>query len=86
MVKATVKVMNESGLHARPASQFEEMANSFVSDIMIEKDYQTFDGKSIVEILYSVIKQGDTITLSVEGPDEKEAIDSLVALIAGFKE
>lgn len=87
MVNARIKIINESGLHARPASQFEEMANSFASDITIEKeDGQVCDGKSIVDILYIVIKQGDTITLSVEGPDEKEALDSLVTLIAGFRE
>jgi phosphotransferase system HPr (HPr) family protein len=87
MIKATVKITNESGLHARPASQFEEMANSFTSDITIEKeDGKICDGKSIVDILYIVIKKGDTITLSAEGLDEKEAIDSLIALIIGFKE
>jgi phosphotransferase system HPr (HPr) family protein len=87
MIKATIKITNESGLHARTASQFEEMANSFTSDITIEKeDGQICDGKSIVDILYIVIKRGDTITLSAEGPDEKDAIDSLVALIIVFKE
>ena len=86
MVKAEVKVTNESGLHARPASLFEELAQSFESEITLEKDGQTFDAKSIVDILLAGVKQGHTITLSAEGSDEKECIDSLVSLIAGFKE
>jgi len=84
MRKADFTIANETGLHARPASLFEEEAQRFESEILIEKDGETFDAKSIVDILCAAAAKGETITLSAEGPDEEAAIDALIALLSSF--
>ena len=86
MKKADFTIVNETGLHARPASLFEEEAQRFESEILIEKEGETFDAKSIVDILCAAAAKGDTITLIADGPDEGAAIDALVALLGSFDE
>lgn len=86
MKKAEVTLVNESGLHARPATLFEAEAQRFASEITIEKDGEAFDAKSIIDILCVAAAMGDTITIKADGPDEDKALDALVALVASFDE
>lgn len=86
MRKADFTLVNESGLHARPATLFEEKALSFESEITIEKDGEIFDGKSIIDILCAAAAMGETITITAEGTDEDSAIEALLALLADFDE
>jgi len=86
MKKAAFTLTNESGLHARPATLFEEVAQQFESEITIEKDGEAFDAKSIIDILCAAAAQGETITITAQGPDENEAVDALIELLANFEE
>lgn len=81
MVEKTVKLVNEVGLHARPASIFIQEAVKFVSDIFVEKDEKVYNAKSIMSILSMGASKGDTITLRAEGEDAEQAIEALVDLI-----
>lgn len=45
MVKATIIIKNETGLHARPASQFVTTASGFKSDVLVKKK----KGKNIMQ-------------------------------------
>lgn len=87
MKKAKVKIPNSLGLHARPASLFAKTAESFDSDIMVEKDEIEVDGKSILGLMMLVAEKGSELTIKVNGPDEKEALKALVKLVEnGFGE
>ena len=89
MYKKNVTVINESGLHARPAADFVGRAGVFLSTISISKlgNPIVANAKSIVFVLSLGIKKGDSLEISADGVDEKEAVDSLVALIeSGFGE
>lgn len=87
MYSKTTLIKNRTGLHARPASDFIDTANVFVSDIWIQKpDKKKFNAKSIVMLLAGSFSQGDTVIISAEGSDEKEAVDKLTELIdSGFE-
>ena len=86
MKKAEFTIVNDTGLHARPASLFEAEAQRFESEIFIEKEGESYDAKSIVDILCAAAAKDDTITLTAEGPDEEAAIDALIALLSSFEE
>lgn len=86
MKKADFTLINETGLHARPATLFEAEAQRFESEITIEKDGESFDGKSVLDILCAAAAMGDTITIVADGPDEGEAVDSLLRLMGSFDE
>lgn len=76
-----IKILNETGLHARPASQLVKAATSFLSDVTIEFKGSEFNAKSIMSILSAGLKKGDEIKIIARGTDEKEAVDALVDLI-----
>ena len=89
MYKKSVTVVNESGLHARPAADFVGKAGTFLSSISISKlgNPIVANAKSIVFVLSLGIQKGDSLEISADGSDEKEAVDSLIALIeSGFGE
>ena len=89
MYKQTVTIVNESGLHARPASEFVHAASRFAADITIRragKD-EAANAKSIIFLLSLGIGQGTEVEIEANGPDEQEAVDTLAALVAaGFGE
>lgn len=89
MYKKTTTVLNKSGLHARPASDFVKEAGKFGSKITIRRldEEEEANAKSIVFLLSLGIGQGVEVEISAKGDDEQQAVDSLVALIeSGFGE
>ena len=90
MYSRTVEIVNKTGLHARPASEFVQAAKQYRSKIKIQNcgdGYTPVNAKSIISVLTQCLAQGTTAQLSAEGPDEQEAVEALVALIqTGFGE
>lgn len=93
MYSKKVNIINKTGLHARPASEFVAAAGKFSSIITINKldengaTVKSCPAKSIVLLLTMGLTQHTAIELTAEGEDEKEAIDKLAALIeSGFGE
>ena len=81
MITREITVLNEVGLHARPATFFIQKANEFKSFITIAKDERKVNAKSLLGVLSLGIVKGTKIVLTAEGADENEAIDELEALI-----
>ncbi len=80
-------IKNRLGLHARAASQFVRVANSFNADISVQKNSQEVNGKSIMGILILAAAKGTEITVKAVGGDAGQAVDALGELInAGFGE
>lgn len=81
MTSQTVEVLNQIGIHARPASMLVTTANHFESNITIKNGERTAVAKSMINLLALRAKMGDKITIQAEGSDEKEAVKALVELI-----
>ncbi len=80
-----VMVQNQVGLHARPATFFIQKANEFKSSIWIEKEERRVNAKSLLGILSLGIVGGTSIRIIADGPDEKAAVEALIALVdSGF--
>ncbi len=87
MYVSEVKVQNQVGLHARPATFFIQKANEFKSSIWVEKDERRVNAKSLLGVLSLGIVGGTDIRIIADGADEQLAVDSLVRLIDnGFTE
>lgn len=82
MLSREVIVINNVGLHARPATFFIQKANSYKSSIWIEKDDRRVNAKSLLGVLSMGIVKGTAITIIADGEDEAEAIEGLYSLIA----
>ncbi|HOH89529.1 MAG TPA: HPr family phosphocarrier protein [Bacillota bacterium] len=81
MITEKVTILNETGLHARPASVFVNTAAKFKSDLTIQKEEKKVNAKSILSVLGLGVTKGTELTISAEGPDEEEAVRKLVQLI-----
>ncbi len=78
--KYAVTVLNENGLHARPATLIAKAASEFSSDITLEKDGQVVNAKSVISILILAAGKGTTLTLSACGKDRELAIKAVAEL------
>lgn len=83
MIRRSLPIRNRLGLHARAAARFVQTASRFRSQVSAGRNGRTMDGKSILGILLLGASQGTEIEVTVDGPDEAEALDALEALVAG---
>jgi multiphosphoryl transfer protein len=74
-------VQNRTGLHARPAREFVNLARTFQCDIRVQHAAKTANGKSLVSLLTLAVKRGSTIRLEAHGADEAEALAALTAAV-----
>lgn len=77
-VEKNVKITNETGLHARPASKFVQKAGTFKSEIKIIYQEKEVNAKSIMGVLSLGVTEGNEIKISCEGEDESAAAEELV--------
>jgi phosphocarrier protein HPr len=74
-------ILNRLGLHARPAAMFVRTSNRFSCEILVEKDGESVNGKSIMGLMMLAAGCGSQIRVSAQGDDAKVAIDELEKLI-----
>jgi len=77
-----IVIRNPQGLHSRPATLFVKSAQKFSSNIMISKDGQTVDAKSILNILSLGLEKGAEIELIIEGEDASQALKELEKILS----
>lgn len=81
MVTEKITVLNPSGLHARPASNFVQTTGQFKSTVHFSKSGNIYNGKSILSVLSACVKYKDEIELQVNGSDESEALYTISTAI-----
>ncbi len=72
-----VCVLDESGLHARPAARLAQEAQKFGADIRLVAGGQEVDAKSILDILTLAVGAGTRVALRATGEDAAAALDHL---------
>ena len=77
MVEKQFKVIDATGIHARPASMLVSVANKFQSDIKIIHNEKKVNLKSILGVMSLGIGMGEEFKISAEGSDEQDALDAL---------
>jgi len=78
-----ITIKNKSGLHARPAAIFVQVANKYDSEIIVKKGKLEINGKSIMGILMLAAGKGSQVTLKVDGEDAEKAMAELEQVLAG---
>ena len=79
-----VTILNELGLHARPAAEFARRANAFRSEVWIVKDGKRFSAASLIEILRANLDRGATAVVEAKGRDAEAAVEKLAGLLIEF--
>ena len=87
VIERETTIVNELGLHARPAAELVKVANQFDSHIEILKDGMAVNAKSIMGVMMLAAETGSTVILRADGPDAEAAVQALAALVnKGFGE
>jgi phosphotransferase system HPr (HPr) family protein len=82
-VTRAVAIVNTEGLHARPADMLARMALKYRSQIIVVCRNERVDAKSTLNLLVLGATQGTELIIEADGDDAEEAVDALVALVAG---
>lgn len=75
----TYTVKDELGIHARPAGMLVKEVKNFQSKVLLEKDGKTVDASRLMAVMSTGVKQGQTVTITVEGEDEDAAYEAVKA-------
>jgi phosphocarrier protein HPr len=87
VIEREATIINQDGLHARPAARIVRLAASFDSEIELAKDGVGVNGKSIMGVMMLAAECGSSITIRANGPDAEKAVSALAELVAsGFGE
>lgn len=81
MVEKDLEITNRLGLHARAAAKLVHAAAAFESEILVIRDGDTVDAKSILGLLQLGAAQGTEIRIRCQGSDETAALATVTGLI-----
>ncbi len=82
MLRKKVFICNKLGLHARAAAKLVHLASRYASEILLLKNGQTVNGKSIMGVMMLAASRGTELELTAEGDDESTAIEAIENLIS----
>ena len=82
MARAETEISNKLGLHARASAKLTQLAGGFDSEVWLEKGTRRINAKSIMGVMMLAAGKGATIVVETAGPDEQEALEALLKLIA----
>ncbi|WP_414044549.1 phosphocarrier protein HPr [Macrococcus equi] len=77
MEQQSYVIIDETGIHARPATMLVQTASKFESDIQLEYNAKKVNLKSIMGVMSLGVGKDAEITVYAEGSDEKEAIAAI---------
>ena len=76
-----LEIVNQYGIHARPAALFVKTAQRYDADVYVEKGDNRVSGKSIMGMMTLEASRGSVLKVIAEGEDAEQALDELQALI-----
>ena len=83
MIKKEITVGRVSRLNASPAALLVQAASKFGAGIFVEHQDKMINAKSIMGVMTLRLADGEIMTVSADGEDEKEAIEEVCRLLSG---
>lgn len=77
MIRKPITIGISNGLEARPIAMLVQVASQYVSNIYLESEERKVNAKSIMGIMSLGLDTGESVTVSVDGADEEEAMRSI---------
>jgi phosphocarrier protein len=82
VVERLITVTAPAGLHARPAAEFVRLASEYAGRVRVRAaDRGPIDGASILGIMTLGVERGESIVVSVDGPDAEAVLDRLALIL-----
>ena len=76
-----VEIVNQYGIHVRPAVMIAKMASEYNCEISFENSKRKVSGKSIMGLMTLEASKGTYVKITAEGSDAEKAIEELTALV-----
>ena len=73
-------VSNKMGIHARPAAMIVRVANKYGADIIVEKDDEQVNGKSIMGLMMLAAGNGSQLRFTATGSDAEDMLKEMTEL------
>ena len=73
-------VSNKMGIHARPAAMIVRVANKYTADVLVEKDDEQVNGKSIMGLMMLAAGNGSTLRFVASGGDAEAMLKEMAEL------
>lgn len=87
MQRREVEIVNKQGLNASASSKLAQLAAKYLCDLSLARGGRKVNAKSLMGVMMLAAGQGSRVVVETEGPNENEALEAVVALIAnGFGE
>lgn len=78
MIEKEVEIVNNAGMHTRPASSIVKIAAKYRSEFFITRDDFEVNGKSIIGVMTLAAEKGSKLMLKFEGEDEEELSKEMI--------
>lgn len=85
MITKNMTIELKQGLEARPVAVFVQVASQFDSSIFVEYGNKKVNAKSIMGMMTLGLAAGENVTVSADGDDESEAIQSIEQYLSSEK-
>jgi phosphocarrier protein len=85
-LRQSVVIRDPRGFHLRPKSAVAQQAQKYRCDVRLHWNGQTFDGKSMFDLLLLAAEQGHEVTVETDGPDAAEALPALLEAMRKFED
>ncbi len=84
MLTKETEIINKLGLHARASAKLTQLAGKYKCEVWMAKGARRINAKSIMGVMMLAAGKGSKVMVETNGPDEIEAMDALLALIADY--
>ena len=78
--RKTLTILNDKGLHTRPATELVRCASRFRAQITLHAPELSVNAKSLLGVLMLAAAKGSKIQIEAEGEDAEQAIIALCTL------
>ena len=83
MLQREVEIVNRLGLHARASARLTQVAARYKANVWLGRNGRRVNAKSIMGVMMLAAAKGSTVTVETDGPDEEQAMDAIIKLVAG---
>ncbi|MGL4662592.1 MAG: phosphocarrier protein HPr [Culicoidibacterales bacterium] len=81
MKEITVKIIDPSGIHARPATVLVNAASRYASDVKLGYNANEVNLKSIMGVMSLAVPSGAEVRIIAEGDDAEQAVEGILTVL-----
>jgi len=82
MQQREIEIVNTLGLNAAASAKLVQLASKYLCEVSLARSGRKVNAKSLMGVMMLAAGKGSRVVLHTDGPDEMEALEAIVALIA----